>query len=65
MDAKGTPLTEEEIRYIETKAGIPFRDRFFRSPREEILQRRAEEQFGSGRISGNSMRTSWEKRSKK
>ncbi len=51
-------LTTEEMTYIESKAGLPYRDAGFMLEREAIITNRKQEQASSARLSGGLIRKS-------
>lgn len=65
LEASYGCLGEEEMAYIATRAGIPYRDPLLNEAREQILQRRTTEQEASDRLPGNSVRNSKRKPSVK
>lgn len=50
-----TPMDSWELAYLETRAGIPYRDTDLRQTREAILARRLQEQSASARPSGSAL----------
>lgn len=53
----GVPLTEDELAYLQTRAGIPYRDNSdFNAAREDLLAHRLAEQMASDRPSGQHAR---------
>lgn len=53
----GESLNETELAYLQTLAGIPYRDSQFSFSRKQILLQREQEQAASNRVSGNSIHT--------